>query len=36
LTRAGETPELLVGVSELEQARDRTSRGDDSKDGNDK
>jgi hypothetical protein len=36
LTRAEGIPELLVSVSELEEARDRGSRGNDSKDGNDK
>jgi hypothetical protein len=36
LTRTNETPVLLVSVSELEAARERVSRGDDNKDGNDK
>jgi hypothetical protein len=36
LTQDFQRPALLISVSELEEARDRDARGDDSKDGNDK
>jgi hypothetical protein len=36
LTQDAQRPALLISVSDLEEARDRDARGDDSKDGNDK